>query len=59
MDFMHVNLYQSKTRDYGEVIIIKNLLKDKYAIKDLSPEEYRKSMMESLEFTDDDIIQDI
>lgn len=59
MDFMHVSLYQSETRDYGEELIIKNPLKDKYVIKDLSPEEYRKSMMESLVFADEDIIQDI
>lgn len=59
MDFMHVSLYQAETRDYGEELIIKNPLKDKYVIKDLSTEEYRKSMMESLVFADEDIIQDI
>lgn len=59
MDFMHVSLYQPETRDYGETLIIKNPLKDKYVIKDLSPEEYRKLMMEAIAFADEDIIQDI
>jgi hypothetical protein len=58
-DFLHVYLYQPETRDYGDAIIIKNPLKDKYIIKDLSPEEYRKSVMESLAFTEEEIIQDI